>query len=61
MYFVDVREYPEALGAVLRVRNGAEPKPADWPDLSCSRLAGRVGQTDAAGNSILGQVSALTN
>lgn len=32
MYFVDVREYPEALGARLRMRasaNGAQP--ADWP------------------------------
>ena len=40
MYFVDVREYSEALGAVLRVRNGAEPKPADWPDLSAQGWPG---------------------
>lgn len=31
MYFVDVREYPDVLGSRLRVRAGAEYKPADWP------------------------------
>ncbi|MET7392877.1 nuclear transport factor 2 family protein [Dactylosporangium sp. NPDC005572] len=34
LYFVDVRQYPEALGAKLRVRTGeteADWKPADWP------------------------------
>jgi SnoaL-like domain len=31
MYFVDVREYAEALGSTLRVRTGATPQPADWP------------------------------
>jgi ketosteroid isomerase-like protein len=31
MYFVDVREYPEALGDALRVRAGASPSAADWP------------------------------
>ena len=32
MYFVDVREYPEALGAKLRVRTPpAAPAPGDWP------------------------------
>lgn len=34
MYFVDVRQYPEALGHRLRVRLGpteADWRPADWP------------------------------
>jgi SnoaL-like domain len=31
MYFVDVREYPEALGSTLRVRTGPTPQSADWP------------------------------
>lgn len=31
MYFVDVREYPEALGSALRIRTSATPQPADWP------------------------------
>jgi hypothetical protein len=34
MYFVDVRQYPEALGHRLRVRLGpseSQWKPADWP------------------------------
>jgi ketosteroid isomerase-like protein len=34
LYFVDVRQYPEALGAKLRVRLGPTEdtwKPADWP------------------------------
>jgi len=32
MYFVDVREYPEALGSKLRVRTPpSDPAPADWP------------------------------
>jgi hypothetical protein len=32
MYFVDVREYPEALGSQLRVRTPpADPVQADWP------------------------------
>jgi ketosteroid isomerase-like protein len=36
MYFVDVRQYPEALGSNLRVRLGPSEdqwKPADWPAL----------------------------
>jgi hypothetical protein len=32
MYFVDVREYPEALGSRLRIRTSATPQPADWPE-----------------------------
>jgi hypothetical protein len=31
MYFVDVREYVEALGSDLPIRSGAQPQPADWP------------------------------
>jgi uncharacterized protein (TIGR02246 family) len=32
MYFVDVREYPEAFGDRLRVRlSGTDWRPADWP------------------------------
>ena len=34
MYFVDVREYPEALGSPLRIRTSATPQPADWPRAS---------------------------
>lgn len=34
MYFVDVRDYPEALGTTLRVRTSPDDwKPADWPKL----------------------------
>lgn len=34
MYFVDVREYAEALGSRLRVRSNRDnPQPADWPGL----------------------------
>jgi len=32
MYFLDVREYAEALGTTLRIRTGAKPAPADWPE-----------------------------
>jgi hypothetical protein len=32
MYFLDVREYAEAMGDVLRIRTSATPAPADWPE-----------------------------
>jgi SnoaL-like protein len=31
MYFVDVREYVEALGSDLPIRSGAQPQAGDWP------------------------------
>lgn len=31
MYFVDVREYAEALGSRLRLRASGTPQSADWP------------------------------
>jgi hypothetical protein len=31
MYYVDVREYAEALGQELRVRTYDQPAPGDWP------------------------------
>jgi hypothetical protein len=34
MYFVDVRDYPEALGSRLRMRaKMGKPEPADWPEI----------------------------
>jgi hypothetical protein len=31
MYFVDVREYTEALGSDFPIRSSAQPQAADWP------------------------------
>jgi hypothetical protein len=31
MYFVDVREYAEAIGSSLPIRSSANPQEADWP------------------------------
>lgn len=33
MYYVDVREYPDALGDALRVRAYGDRRPADWPEV----------------------------
>jgi SnoaL-like domain len=33
MYYVDVREYAEALGHPLRVRAYGDQRPADWPEV----------------------------
>jgi ketosteroid isomerase-like protein len=33
MYYVDVREYAEALGDPLRVRAYGDRRPADWPEV----------------------------
>ncbi|NKQ55791.1 nuclear transport factor 2 family protein [Amycolatopsis sp. K13G38] len=33
MYYVDVREYAEALGTALRVRAYGDQRPADWPEV----------------------------
>jgi ketosteroid isomerase-like protein len=33
MYYVDVREYPEALGDELRMRAYGDRRPGDWPEV----------------------------
>lgn len=33
MYYVDVREYPEALGERLRMRAYGDHRPGDWPEV----------------------------
>ncbi|TKG70775.1 MULTISPECIES: nuclear transport factor 2 family protein [Prauserella] len=33
MYYVDVREYADALGDALRVRAYGDQRPADWPEV----------------------------
>lgn len=33
MYYVDVREYADALGVPLRVRAYGDQRPADWPEV----------------------------
>jgi hypothetical protein len=33
MYYIDVREYADALGEPLRVRAYGDHRPADWPEV----------------------------